>query len=76
MPCHAGIHSRKKREANNLASRLEWSKTFFISSKQVLMSLLQREMTFNVKIEKILCKKLKMHFNIFSGSPDCIPEYR
>ena len=64
--------------SRNLASRLKWPKTFFISSKQVLMSLLQREMTFTVKIDKqkILCQKLKMHFNIFSGNPDCIPEYR
>ena len=31
------------------------------------MSLLQREMTFTVKTDKqkILCQKLKMHFNIF-----------
>ena len=54
------------------------AENLFISSKQVLMSLLQCEMTFTVKIdeEKILFQKLKTDFNIFSGSPDCIPEYR
>ena len=47
-------------------------KPFLSAASWFLMSLSQREMTFTAKIDKqkILCQKLKMHFDIFSGNPD------